>query len=87
MTDLTQDYDPSEFDDMDLQQVFVDVDRDLVPERYQLICQEMDRRGLTYQDLPQAERELLRLEDENTVIDDIEGAAGFFINLYRLLCG
>ena len=59
-----EEYDPSKLTNDQLIQVFRDMDRDLVPDRYEIVCQELENRMIPYKDLSQGHRNNLKSERE-----------------------
>ena len=55
---------PSAYSDDELQEAFWSINRDRFPERYELICAEMDARNIEYEDLPQWQRNQRNLDAE-----------------------
>jgi len=50
--------------------IFWNVDRDKYPDRYKEVCEELDSRNISYDDLPQWERNQRKLDDEIEAIGD-----------------
>lgn len=55
-----EEYNPKDFNDDELLDVFLNIDRDIAPDRYAQICQELDLKGIPYDDLSQGERNRIK---------------------------
>lgn len=53
---VTTEYDPGIYSDIDLVDVFWSIDRDEYPERYEMITKELKHRSIYFEDLTQHER-------------------------------
>jgi hypothetical protein len=72
----------SDYDDDELIDVFWSVNRDKFPGRYSEICKELDNRKISYEDLPQWQRNQIKLEEE---LDSMGEAKNLLIPVYRLI--
>ena len=81
---LMKEYEPEKYNDEELQDIFLRIDRDLVPERYRQVCEEMEKRGIPYEDLCQANREHIRLDQE---LEVMSAASDHFRSIYYYIVG